>query len=118
MPPNDNQPVVLFGLYRWAGTTPEEFRAHYLDHHVGIGKRIPGVAWYYAFLNTDPQRDGNSAPRPDAFAVMCFESADAFAQLSTTAEWAEAVADNVGFISHFDTYPVERVTLVPERPAS
>lgn len=107
-------PVVLFGLYRWAGTTPEEFKDHYLKNHVGIGKRIPGVAWYYAYLNKDPLRDSNGAPRPDAFAIMCFESDEAFANLPNTAEWGEALKDNVGFISHFDTYSVERVTLVPE----
>ncbi len=35
----DNLPIFLFHLYRWDGTTPQQFRDHYLNHHFEIGKR-------------------------------------------------------------------------------
>lgn len=112
---SDDLPIYLFGLYRWAGTTPEEFRDHYLSHHApNIGKQMPGVAWYYTFLNKEPQTGQDGAPRPDAFAIMCFESEDALKNAPTTDKWAEAMKDNIGFVSHFDTYNVERITLIGE----
>lgn len=111
----ESRPVCLFGLYRWSGTTPEQFREHYLGHHApNIGKRMPGVAWYYTFLNKNPQTGQEGAPRPDAFAVMCFESEQAMRDAPNSKEWAEAMQDNIGFVSHFDTYEVERVTLIGE----
>ena len=111
----ENLPIYLFGLFRWAGTTPEEFRDHYLNKHVEIGKRIPGVAWYYTFLNREPQTGQEGAPRPDAFAVLCFESEEALREAPNSSAWADAMKDNIGFVSHFDTYSVHRVTLIPEQ---
>jgi uncharacterized protein (TIGR02118 family) len=110
-----SQPIYLFGLYRWAGTSPEEFKAHYLDKHVELGKRMPGAVWYYTFLNKDPQRGQEGAPRPDAFAVLAFESEEALAAAPESDVWQEAMQDNIGFVSHFDTYSVERITVVPEK---
>jgi len=113
------QPIYLFGLYRWAGTTPEEFRAHYLDKHIELGKAMPGCVWYYTFLNTDPQTTDQiavyGAPQPDAFAVLAFASEEALAAAPESDVWAAAMEDNVGFVSHFDTYSVERVVVVPEQ---
>lgn len=81
-------------------------------------ERIPGVKWYCTVLNQAPQRDASEVPRPDALAVMHFENQEAFEKLPDTPERREALKDNVGFISHFDTYPVERVILIAEEIVS
>jgi hypothetical protein len=49
---------------------------------------------------------------------MAFESEEALANAPNTDAWARAMEDNVGFVSNFDTYTVERVTLVRERAAT
>ncbi|TXS96450.1 EthD domain-containing protein [Parahaliea maris] len=111
----DTHPIYLFGIYRWSGTTPEQFKEHYLAHHApNIGAKIPGVRWYYTFLNKNPSVAQEGPPRPDAFAVMCFESEKALSKAPSTPEWAEAISDNIGFVSNFDTFEVERVTIIAE----
>jgi uncharacterized protein (TIGR02118 family) len=107
------QPILLFGLYRWSGTTPEEFRKHYLTRHgPEIGGAIPGVAWYRVYLNKDPQTE-LGAPRADAFAIVCFESQQAAGEAANTPEWAAAIADFDGFVGHLDSYSVEQVFFGP-----
>lgn len=107
---DDEQPICLFSLYRWAGTTPEQFREHYLTRHApNIGRQIPGVAWYHVYLNTEPQSGPLGAPRPDAFAVMCFESKAALRDAPASDKWSEAMEDFHGFVSHCDNYTVDLV---------
>lgn len=105
-------PVVFFPIWRWAGTSPAQFREHYVKVHSEIGKRLPGVVWYESFLNkqaTDawPVFD---APQPDAYALMKFSSASAMAELRNSAEWLEAAKDDIGFVSHAHVIQTERVT--------
>ena len=110
----EGQPIFLFHLYRWDGTTPEQFREHYLNHHFHIGRRIPGAAWWWTFLNKNPKREQDGMPVPDAFAVLAFESEEALAAAPQSDTWKAAMEDNVGFTGHFDTYSVERVVVIPE----
>ena len=50
-------PIILFPLYRWAGTSPEQLREHYVQVHAAIGKRL-GVLWYETFLTVNPRGTG------------------------------------------------------------
>lgn len=112
-----DQPLLTFDVYRWPGTSSEEFREHYVNVHAKIGMRLPGVIWYESFLNRKPTEGWpviGSAPVPDAFVIMKFESAQALANLQNTAEWAEAAEDDIGFCSHFQIYEVDRHTWIPE----
>ncbi|WP_314034592.1 EthD family reductase [Dietzia sp. CH92] len=116
----ENQPVYLFALYRWAGTSPEEFRDHYLSKHADIGKSIPGVAWWHTFLNDNPMTNWGipeGAPKPDAFSIMAFESEEALRKAPESEGWAAANGDNTGFVQHIDVYEVSRVQLVSEGSA-
>lgn len=108
------QPIFLFGLYRWSGTTPEQYREKYLGDHVELGRAMPGSVWYYTFLNKNPKREQDGMPVPDAFAVLAFESEEALAAAPQSDTWKAAMEDNVGFTGHFDTYSVERVVVIPE----
>ncbi|HZZ49881.1 MAG TPA: EthD domain-containing protein [Pseudonocardia sp.] len=111
------QPLLTFDVYRWPGISPEEFREHYVQVHAKIGMRLPGVIWYESFLNRNPTREWpviGSAPVPDAFVVMKFESPEALANVKDSPEWAEAAQDDIGFCSHFQVYEVDRYTWVSE----
>ncbi len=104
---------VVFGLYRWHGTSYDEFREHYLSRHVEIGKRLPHVKSYSIFLVADPGEDPPPGPpRPDAFAVMDFESEEEFQAAIASDEFRKAQEDNRGFIGHYDSYQVERLDLI------
>jgi uncharacterized protein (TIGR02118 family) len=107
---------VFFEVYRWAGTSVKEFREHLKTTHAPLASRFPGVVWYESFLNNDAA-DGwpsESAPVPDAFVIMEFESKQALENATKSAEWAEAQADNPGFLSHFNTFAVDRITWIPD----
>ncbi|MEQ1882838.1 MAG: EthD domain-containing protein [Burkholderiales bacterium] len=110
------KPIILFPLYRWAGTTPEHFREHYVKVHSAIGKRM-GVLWYETFFNSNPAREWPvfGAPTPDAFTVMMFPSAAALANVRNTPVWQEEVLkDCIGFVSHAPVAEVDRYTWIPE----
>lgn len=111
------RPTLIFEVYRWAGTTPEEFREHYTQVHAELGKKLPGIVWYESFLNLEPTRgwpvqDGRA--RPDAFVIIKFESEAAIEAVKGTPEWREAKLDDPGFASHSPSYPVERFTWIPD----
>lgn len=113
----DTPPLLLFEVYRWPGTSPEEFAEHYRTVHAQIGKRIPGVVWYESFLNKNPTRDWpviGSEPQPDAHVIMMFESQEAKDNVSNTPEWDEAAEDDIGFCSHFKIFEVDRYTWIPD----
>ncbi|MGW4131922.1 EthD family reductase [Amycolatopsis japonica] len=112
----DEGVYLLFGIYRWAGTTVAEFQNHLKQIHGPIARRFPGLLWYESFLNTQAT-DGwpsTSAPAPDAFAVMKFESEKAKNEIVNSAAWQEAQADSPGFIAHYDVFAVDRITWVPD----
>jgi uncharacterized protein (TIGR02118 family) len=106
-------PAVMFGLYRWHGVSRADFRRHYVERHVEIGKRLPHVRRYSIFI---VEAEGDEAapgpPRPDAFALMEFDTRSDFEAALASKEFREAQADNEGFIGHYDTYPVERLDLI------
>lgn len=111
-PPPADAPIVLFPIYRWAGTSVAAFREHYIHVHSEIGKRLPGVTWYESFLNKSATDDWPvfDAPQPDAFALMRFASRAAMTDLRNSAEWTEAAKDDIGFVSHAHVIQTERVT--------
>lgn len=113
----DSPPLLLFEVYRWAGTAPEEFAEHYRTVHAEIGTRLPGVVWYESFLNKAPTGDWptiGSRPEPDAFVIMMFDSQESLENLPNTPEWDEAARDDIGFCSHFKSYAVDRFTWIPD----
>ncbi|PXY24696.1 EthD domain-containing protein [Prauserella muralis] len=107
---------LAFNIYRWAGTSPAEFRKHYIDVHAPLVRRVPGVVWYEAFLNKDVAAEWpiTAAPSPDAVVVLKFASEQAKEQGMQSQAWSEAAADSAGFISHFDVFRPERLTWVPD----
>jgi hypothetical protein len=111
------QPLLAYTVFRWPGTTVEEFTEHYINVHAEIGKRLPGVVWYESFLNKKPHTEWpviGSAPVPDAFVLMRLESQDALDTLPNSPEWEEAAKDDIGFCSHFEIFEVERHTWIPD----
>lgn len=110
-------PCLAFEVYRWAGTTYEEFRSHYKDVHAQIGKKIPGLVWYESFMNKQAQEGWpviGGAPKPDAIVVMMFDSEESKQNVAQSAAWDEAAKDDIGFCSHFEIFEVERFTWIPE----
>lgn len=111
-------PILIFEIYRWGGTSPEEFRQHYVDVHARLGMKLPGIVWYESFLPQDPQRDWpiqDGRARPDGFVIIQFESEEALESLRGTDEWRAAKLDDIGFVSNSVSYRVERFPWVPER---
>ncbi|MTD52475.1 EthD family reductase [Amycolatopsis pithecellobii] len=112
---SNDECYLLFAIYRWPGTSVEEFRNHLRETHGPLAKRFPGLAWYESFL-TDNAQEGwpvTSAPAPDAFAIMKFDSEAAKQEAAKSPAWAEADADLPGFIGHFNVFAVDRITWVP-----
>ncbi|WP_127129075.1 EthD domain-containing protein [Georgenia sp. SYP-B2076] len=110
-------PYLAFEVYRWAGTTYEEFRTHYKDVHAQIGKKIPGLVWYETFMNNNAQEGWpviGGAPKPDALVVMQFDSEESKQNIGNSPAWLEAAEDDIGFCSHFEIFDVERFTWIPE----
>ena len=113
----NNGPVLAFEVYRWAGTSVEEFRTHYKDVHAKIGMRIPGLVWYESFMNKNSQEGWpviGGAAKPDAIVVMMFDSEESKAKIAESEAWTEAAADDIGFCSHFEIFEVDRFTWIPE----
>lgn len=103
---------IFFALYRWDGTTRDEFVEHYLSSHVNLGKELPHVVSYTTFLNKQDPAEQDGPPRPDAFAVIDFGTEQRANEALASPVFAEAQRDNHGFISRYDTYFVERHDLV------
>lgn len=114
----DDLPTLMFEVYRWSGTTPEEFRQHYIDVHAPLGKKLPGIVWYESFLATDPAREWpiqEGRARPDAYVIIKFESQQALESLKGTPEWKAAKLDDVGFVGNSVAQRVERFPWIPDR---
>lgn len=113
----NNGPVMAFEVYRWAGTSVEEFQHHYKEVHARIGMRIPGLVWYESFMNKNSQ-DGwpviGGAAKPDALVVMMFDSEESKAKIAESEAWLEAAEDDIGFCSHFEIFEVDRYTWIAE----
>lgn len=110
------RPTLMFEVYRWAGTTPEQFREHYIEVHAQLGKKIPGIVWYETFLNEQPTGawQAQERPRPDAYVIMKVESDEVLERMRTTNEWRIAKEDDIGFASHSFSTRVERLTWITD----
>ena len=110
------RPTLMFEVYRWAGTTPEQFREHYITVHAQLGKKIPGILWYETFLNEQPTPgwQAQERPRPDAYVIMKLESEKVLEEMRKTDEWRIAKEDDIGFASHSFSQRVERITWIAD----
>lgn len=113
----DQRPTLIWEVYRWSGTTPEEFRQHYIDVHAPLGKKLPGIVWYESFLTNDPDREWpiqSGRARPDAYVIIKFESEEAIEALRGTPEWRAAKLDDIGFVGNSVAQRVTRMTWIPD----
>lgn len=112
----NERPTSIFEVYRWPGTTTEEFRAHYKKVHAQLGKKLPGLLWYETFFNEEATTtwQAQERPRPDAYVVMKWESEEAIEALRGTEEWRIAKDDDIGFASHSFSCRVARVTWIAD----
>jgi uncharacterized protein (TIGR02118 family) len=104
---------VLFVVHRKAGLGREEFLRHYREDHVPIAQSFPGLRDYRIF-----PRPADAEGAPDAFAVMTFDSEQAFGAATQSPEFARAVKDNESFVERFETYPVDYIGVVEANPSS
>lgn len=113
---SSERPTSLFEVYRWPGTTTEEFREHYEQVHAQLGKKLPGLLWYETFFNNNPTTtwQAQERPVPDAYVVMKWESQEAIDALRGTDQWRIAKEDDLGFASHSFSSPVTRVTWIAD----
>jgi hypothetical protein len=109
-------PTLVFESYRWAGTSPEECLQHYLDVHLPLGLKLPGIRWYEAFLDADPTRDWPVQGRrvPDFNVILQFESMEVVESLRGTQEWAEAKLDDLDFVGNTFGRTSVRYTWLPD----
>ena len=100
---------LLFSAYRRKDLTRRQFLDHYLNRHVPIARRFPGLHEYQIFpMSANGPDDGG----PDAYATMAFDSEEAFNALVAGPVWAEAVRDNESQIDHYETWVVDYVRVV------
>lgn len=98
---------VLFVVHRKAGLTRDDFLRHYRENHVPIAKTFPGLRDYRIF-----PRPVDAEGAPDAFAVMTFDSEEAFGAATQGPEFARAVVDNETFVERFETFPVDYIPVI------
>ena len=98
---------VLFVVHRKPELSREEFLRHYREVHVPIAETFPGLRDYRIF-----PRPADAEGAPDAFAVMTFDSEEAFGAATQSPEFARAVEDNETFVDRFETYPVDYIGVV------
>jgi len=65
---------VVFGLKRKSGLTQEQFRDFWLDDHAPKVAKLPGLRKYVV----DIALDANEERVADGYAVLWFDSAEAF----------------------------------------
>jgi uncharacterized protein (TIGR02118 family) len=100
---------VLFAMYRKEGLSPADFLAHYRDVHIPISRRFPGLREYEVFPMLESAQGGDG---PDAFAIMAFDSLEAFQAALGTDEFKEAMADSETFVGRTDSYVVDHIPVV------
>ncbi|WP_187586887.1 EthD family reductase [Gordonia sp. OPL2] len=100
---------MLFVVHRKPELSRAEFLAHYRDVHFPIATTFPDLLSYEVFPLPATESDDTD---PDAFAVMTFESAQAFESAVASPQFAEAVADNESFVASFDTFTVDHYKVV------
>lgn len=107
----DQMHHVLFAVYRKPELSFADFVNHYREVHLPIARRLPKLRRYEIFpvLSADGEADG----RPDAFALMTFDSVDDFEAVLSSPEMGDAVRDNESFIGAFDTYTVDHLRVIP-----
>jgi uncharacterized protein (TIGR02118 family) len=103
---------VLFAVYRKPELTLDEFVKHYREVHLPIARRLPKMRRYEIFpvLHAADEAEGR---RPDAFALMTFDSIEDFEAVLASPEMGDAVQDNETFIDAFDTYTVDHLQVIP-----
>ena len=103
---------VLFIVHRKPALSREEFLRHYRENHVPIAETFPGLRDYRIY-----PRPADAEGAPDAFAVMTFDSEEAFGAATQSPEFARAVEDNESFVDRFETYPVDYIGVVEAVPS-
>src|SRR5690348_13626783 len=102
--------TVAFAVYRKDGMSREDFQQHYRDIHAPIGARLPGARSYRVLLVNQAVE---ARDEPDAIAIMDFDSEEDFQAATQSAEMAEGNEDAAKFTSHFGTYMVEALDVIP-----
>jgi uncharacterized protein (TIGR02118 family) len=97
--------TVVYAIYPKDGMSAEDFRHHLTDVHSAIGRRLPGVRRYEQF----PVRsaDGELGPEVGAFAVVQFDSEEAYEQAAASSVMQEAGEDAANYARHFSSYVVD-----------
>lgn len=95
---------VIYAVYANEGMTADEFSKYWVDVHGAIGKRLPHVDRYelYPVLAAD----GELGPGVAGFALLEFESKEAFEAAGASDVMQEAVDDVPNFARHMTAYTV------------
>jgi uncharacterized protein (TIGR02118 family) len=109
----DQMHHVLFAVYRKPELSFDDFVNHYREVHLPIARRLPKLRRYEIFPVLPAAGEAAEGRRPDAFALMTFDSVDDFETVLASPEMADAVKDNESFIDAFDTYTVDHLPVVP-----
>jgi uncharacterized protein (TIGR02118 family) len=108
----DQMHHVLFAVYRKPELSFDDFVKHYREVHLPIARRLPKLRRYEIFPVLPAAEEGYDR-RPDAFALMTFDSVEDFEAVLSSPEMDDAVQDNETFIDAFDTYTVDHLQVIP-----
>ena len=97
--------TVVYAIYPKDGMAGEDFRHHLVHVHSAIGRRLPDVRRYEQF----PVRsaDGELGPKIGAFAVVQFDSEEAYLAAAASDVMKEAGEDAGNYARHFSSYVVD-----------
>lgn len=97
--------TVVYAIYPKNGMSGEDFRHHLTKVHSAIGRRLPGVRRYEQF----PVRfaEGELGPEIGAFALVQFDSEEAYQAAAASDVMKEAGEDAGNYARHFASYVVD-----------
>lgn len=114
---------LLYCLRRWPGATPDEFRQHWLEHHVErFGEPIRQIRRYVLYSAGDPQPSFPGVDRDDPYDGIASVWMDDLATLRSVMDRAmpEAGRDESLFIDHRRSVAMvvdDDVVVEPDAPA-
>jgi uncharacterized protein (TIGR02118 family) len=102
--------TVVFAVYRREDLTQDEFSSYWRDVHGPIGVNIPGLRGYRICPVTESEAE--EGPPIAGFAMMDFDSEEAWDAALTSPEFATTAQDAGNFARHFSRYTVDIHTAV------
>ncbi len=101
---------INFVAFNFKSKDLEAEERNYLDHHVALAKRLPGLRFYYTGRATPV---GGKAPERYRAAILGFDSAEASAAGAKSPVMPDLIADTRAHLTETTSHLITGETIVP-----